>query len=161
MFEQTKGMSNRTQKGDSDMNKVVLLGNLTRDVEMRLVNGATPTVSFTIAINRRYASTNGERVADFIPVVAWRKTAELCAKYLSKGSKVVVVGSLQTRTYDANDGSKRHVTEVVADEVEFISTKSEQSQAGGQADNMPSWHQEQGKQESMKFTEVQDDELPF
>lgn len=103
------------------MNKCFLIGNLTRDPELRTTSGSGLSVcSFTIAVSRRFANQNGEREADFIPVVTWRATADNCAKYLRKGSQVAVTGSIQTRSYEGNDGQKRYVTEVQADEVQFL-----------------------------------------
>ncbi len=102
------------------MNKAILIGNLTRDPEVRTTNSGVSVCTFTVAINRRVANQQGVREADFINIVTWRQLAELCGRYLAKGRKVAVVGSIQTRSYDAQDGSKRYVTEVVADEVEFI-----------------------------------------
>lgn len=103
------------------MNKCFLIGNLTRDPELRTTSGSGLSVcTFTIAVSRTFSNKNGEREADFIPVVVWRNTAENCAKYLRKGSQVAVTGAIQTRTYDGNDGQKRYVTEVVADEVQFL-----------------------------------------
>lgn len=108
------------------MNKVFLIGRLTKDPECRQIPTGSAFANFTVAVDRPFSSRDGERAADFIPVVTWNKTAENCAKYLTKGSKVGVSGRIQTRSYTANDGSKRYVTEVVADEVEFLSSRSEQ-----------------------------------
>ena len=103
------------------MNKCFLIGNLTQDPELKTTSGSGLSVcSFTLAVTRRFANQSGEREADFIPVVAWRATAENCAKYLSKGSRAAVAGAIQTRSYTGNDGRKRYVTEVVADEVQFL-----------------------------------------
>jgi len=107
------------------MNKVILIGRLTKDPELRQIPTGASCTTFTVAINRTYASRDGERAADFIPVITWNKSAENCAKYLTKGSQVGVSGRLQTRSYTANDGSRRIITEVVADEVEFLTPKSE------------------------------------
>ena len=102
------------------MNKAILIGNLTRDPEPGYA-GETPYCRFTVAINRRYTDPKtGKREADYVPVVAWRGQAEACANYLRKGGKCAVVGAIQTRSYEAQDGLKRYVTEVVADEVEFL-----------------------------------------
>lgn len=102
------------------MNKAILIGNLTRDPEPGYA-GEVPFCRFTVALNRRYVDQKtGKREADYVPVVAWRGQAEACAAYLRKGSKCAVVGAIQTRSYEAQDGSKRYVTEVVADEVEFV-----------------------------------------
>ena len=103
------------------MNRVMLIGNLTRDPELRATGSGLAVCSFTLAVQRRFASRDSQtREADFIPIVVWRAQAENCAKYLRKGSQAAVCGSIQTRTYDAQDGSKRYVTEVVADEVQFL-----------------------------------------
>ena len=102
------------------MNKAILIGNLARDPETRTTASGVTVCQFTIAVNRRYVNQQGVREADFIPIVAWRQTAELCSRYLSKGRKVAIDGRLQTRSYDAQDGSKRHVTEVIAEQVEFL-----------------------------------------
>ena len=106
------------------MNKVILVGNLTKDPELVTTNNGISLCRFTLAVQRRFTTSDGEIEADFINIVVWRAQADNCYKYLKKGSKACVVGSLQTRSYDAQDGSKRYVTEVVAEEVEFLSTKS-------------------------------------
>lgn len=111
------------------MNKVFLIGRLTKDPELRYTSNQTAAASFTIAVNRTFANQNGEREADFINIVVWRKQAENVKNYLTKGSQVAIDGRIQTRTYDAQDGSKRYVTEVVADNVQFLDTK------GGARDN--------------------------
>lgn len=107
------------------MNKVILIGNLTRDPETNTTNSGIKVCKFTIAVNRNYSSVDGTRQADFLPVICWRNQAENCGKFLRKGSKVGICGSIQTRSYDGPDGSKRYVTEIVADEVQFLSTRSE------------------------------------
>ena len=106
------------------MNRAVIIGNLTRDPELRTTRETGLSVcSFTVAVSRRAANQNGERTADFIPVVAWRGTAENCAKYLQKGSQVAVAGAIQTRSYEDDMGTRRYVTEIIADEVKFIGSK--------------------------------------
>lgn len=107
------------------LNKAILIGRLTRDPELKYLQNGTAVASFTLAVDRTFKNKDGEKEADFIPVVAWRKTAELCGKYLAKGSQAAISGRIQTRSYDANDGSKRYVTEVVADEVQFIGSKAD------------------------------------
>lgn len=116
------------------MNKVCLVGNLTRDPEVSQTSSGISVCNFTIAVNRRFQNADGTRSADFLPIVVWRQQAEFCGKYLKKGIKVSVVGSIQTRTYDANDGSKRYVTEIVADEVDILTPKN----SGGFEDAAPS-----------------------
>ena len=102
------------------MNKAIVIGQITRDPDVRMTGSGISVCTFTVAVQRRFANQNGERQADFIPVVCWRGLAENCGKYLKKGSKVGVCGSIQTRNYEAQDGTKRYVTEIIADEVEFL-----------------------------------------
>ena len=114
------------------MNKVFLIGNLVEDPKKDVTTSGVSRCMFRMAVQRRFANQQtGQREADFVPVVAWRQTADLCAKYLAKGRKTAVVGSLQTRSYDAQDGSRRYVTEVLADEVEFLGSPK-QSAEGSQ-----------------------------
>ena len=104
----------------SALNRVILIGNLTRDPELRYTPDGTPVASFTLAVNRPFLNQNKERGVDFIPIVAWRKQAERCSEYLMKGSQVAVDGRLQVRSYEDRDGIKRRVTEVIAWRVEFL-----------------------------------------
>lgn len=106
------------------MNKVVLIGRLTRDPELRYTGSNTPVATFTLAVNRNFSNQAGEREADFINIVVWRKQAENVKNYLNQGSQVAIEGRIQTRSYDGNDGQKRYVTEVVADNVEFLGSKN-------------------------------------
>lgn len=105
------------------MNKVELLGRLTKDPEIRYTQSNTPVAGFTLAVNRRFAK-EGEQQADFINIVAWNKTAEFCGKYFKKGSQIALVGRIQTRTYEDN-GTKKYITEVVAEEVYFADSKKD------------------------------------
>lgn len=98
------------------MNKIILIGRLVRDPELRYTQNSIPTASFTLAVNRNFKNANGEYDADFIPIVAWRGLAETLSKHLKKGARVAVSGRIQTRSYDGNDGQKRYVTEVIADD---------------------------------------------
>lgn len=109
------------------MNKVMLIGNLTRDPEINTTNNGVSVCRFAIAVTRRFANAEGERDADFINIVVWRNLAETCHKYLKKGSKCAVVGRIQTSSYDAQDGTKRYTTEVIADEVEFLNSRNSDS----------------------------------
>lgn len=103
------------------MNKVVLIGRLTKDPELKFTPGTgTAVATFTLAVDRKFPTREGQREADFIPVVVWGKPAENTANYVGKGKLVAVSGRIQTRSYDAKDGSKRYVTEVVAEEVQFL-----------------------------------------
>lgn len=115
------------------MNRVILIGNLTKDPELTTTNSGISVCRFTLAVSRRFVGASGERETDFLNIVAWRSQAENCSKYLKKGSKCAVVGAIQTRSYDAQDGTKRYVTEVVASEVEFLSAK-DQTDGGSQED---------------------------
>jgi single-strand DNA-binding protein len=135
------------------VNKAILIGNLTRDPEMRTSQNGNAVCTFTLAVNRRFTDASGNRQADFINVVAFKKTAELCARYLAKGRKCAVVGMIQTRTYDAQDGTKRYVTEVIADEVEFLSPAQENR---GDAYEPPEY-----SGEPSGAMPGADDELPF
>ncbi len=110
------------------MNRAMLIGRLTKDPELRATGSGIAVCTFTLAVDRRFANRETQqREADFIPIVVWRAQAENCAKYLQKGSQAAVCGSIQTRSYDAPDGSKRYVTEVVADEVQFLSSRNSAS----------------------------------
>ena len=97
------------------MNKCILVGNLARDPELTTTSNGVAVCRFSIAVSRRYASADGARETDFLNIVVWRNLGENCHKFLKKGSKVGVVGNIQSRSYDATDGSKRYVTEIVAE----------------------------------------------
>ncbi len=105
------------------MNKVILIGRLTRDPEMRTTASGTNVTRFTIAVARNYQDQNGERTADFINCVAWRKQAENIAKYCVKGTQVAVEGRIQTGSYDTQDGTKRYTTDIICDNVTFLGSK--------------------------------------
>lgn len=138
------------------MNIVSLIGNLTRDPELRQTNTGLATCTFTIAVNRP-KSKSGVQETDYIPIVTWRATAENCAKYLAKGRKVAVVGELRTRSYDAKDGSKRHVTEVLAGNVEFLTPRNQSSSD----DYTPAPMAPEVNTTPEGFIPVNDEELPF
>lgn len=106
----------------ASLNKVILIGNLTKDPELKQTPSGVSVVSFSIGVSRKYSGADGSRETDFINIVAWRSTAEFIAKYFRKGSGISIVGSLQVRSYDSN-GQKRYVTEVVAEEAGFIDKK--------------------------------------
>jgi len=124
------------------LNKVILIGRLTKEPELRYTPSGAAVASFTLAVNRTRANAQGERETDFIPVVVWQKQAENCANYIGKGSLVAVDGRLQVRTYDAKDGTKRWVTEVVAETVRFLDKRESGTSYG----------------EEVPFT---DDDIPF
>lgn len=110
------------------LNRIVLIGRLTKDPELRYTQSGKAVCAFTLAVDRPYLANNGNREADFINIVVWNKTAENCAQYLAKGKLAAVDGRLQIRSYDGQDGQRRYVTEVIADNVRFLSPKSEGSQ---------------------------------
>lgn len=107
------------------MNRVEFIGNLSRALDVKQTTSGKNVCTFTLAVNRRYKGADGKTTADFFSVQAWGKLAELCARYLDKGSKVFISGELRNRSYEAKDGSKRTVTEIIANEVEFLSPKAE------------------------------------
>lgn len=133
------------------MNRVILIGNLATDPEAFTTQSGIARSTFRLAVQRRFANSSGERVADFFTVVAWRKTADFCNSYLTKGRKVAVEGSVQTRSYDGDDGQRRYVTEIIADSVEAL----------GRAKGADPGPEEPAGYGDNDFTEVDDDEIPF
>ena len=133
------------------MNKVVMIGNLAADPESRTTQSGIAQCSFRLGVQRRFANQQGQREADFFPVVCFRQTAEFAGKYLAKGRKVAVEGSLQTRSYDAQDGSKRYVTEIIADNVEFCDSKPDAQKAAAPVQ----------QEQFIELTEEAEAELPF
>ncbi len=134
------------------MNKVYLIGNLTRDPELAETSSGIKVCRFAIAVNRTYAGSDGNRETDFFNITVWRTQAENCGRYLKKGSKVAIVGSLQNRSYEDKEGVKRNVTDIIASEVEFLASRS--AQDGGQEEVL-------SKKERPKLEPVSDDDLPF
>ena len=132
------------------MNKVILIGNLTRDPELTETPNGVSVCRFSIAVSRDYASGDGTRETDFFNITVWRGRAENCGKYLKKGNKVAVIGSLQTRSYEDKDGIKRNVIDVVASEVEFLTPKNAQGEGEAPA-----------KREHPALEEIDDNSLPF
>lgn len=127
------------------MNQAVFIGRMTKDPELRRTQNGDGVANFTLAVDRDYKDADGNRPADFLPCVAWRKTGEFIAEHMKKGMKVAVIGSVQTRSYTAQDGTKRNITEVVVDHIEFCERKQAQEPA----------------QEPGAFTPVDDPELTF
>lgn len=121
------------------MNNVSLVGRLTKDPESRFTTNNTAVCGFTLAVNRR-VKQDGQPDADFLPVVAWQKTAEFCGKYFQKGQQVWVTGRLQTRTWDDKEGKKHYVTEIVAHEVGFADSKKGDGTGSGQAGQQDAEH---------------------
>lgn len=138
------------------MNKLTIIGNLTRDPELRTTSSGTAVCNFTVAVNRR-KQADGQQEADFFRVSAWRQLGENCQRYLAKGRKVAVVGPVSVSTYQANDGSTRAQLEVVADDVEFLSSRSEEGSAyqAAPAPQAPSAPNVNG------YQEVDGEDLPF
>lgn len=118
------------------MNSVVMIGNLTKDVELRSTQNGKSVATFSIAVQRAFKS-EGQPEADFFNIVIWGVKGENCAKYLSKGKKVAIVGSVQNRTYDDKNGNKRTLTEIIADDVEFLTPKNNEAQNGSNAFDTP------------------------
>lgn len=114
------------------MNKVILMGRLTKDPEVKQTPSNISVCSFSIAVDRRFKTQDGKRETDFINCVAWRQLAELLGNYFHKGSRIAIVGSLQSRSYDDQNGQKRTVTEVVVEEVEFVDTKADAEKSAPQ-----------------------------
>ena len=138
------------------MNKCVLVGNLTRDPEAGSTTSGVNFTRFTIAVNRSFTNANGERVADYFDVICWRQLAERCAKYLFKGSKVGINGSVQRRQYEDRDGIKRTSFDVVADEVEFLTPKN-----SGGAPSRDGGYQPEEPHPVSDMQPVESDDLPF
>lgn len=143
------------------MNKAILVGNLTRDPEQRTTSSGIAVTSFTVAVRRRYKDADGNYQADFINCVAWRSTAEFVAKYFTKGSRIGVVGTIQTRTYNDQNGNKRYVTGVVADEVEFAGSKTQNQDMQKPTEQESRTADELFAEDLADFQPLDDSELPF
>lgn len=131
------------------MNKVIEIGRITKDIELTTTNSGLSVTKFSLAVNRRFKSENEETNADFFNCVAWRGLAENIAKFCHKGSKVCIVGELQTRNYEDKDGIKRYITEIIVNECEFLDSKKDSNE------NTPNETQTKETQPS------EDDTLPF
>ena len=141
------------------MNKVVLIGRLTKDPELKYTPGSgTAVTTITLAVDRRF-SKDGQREADFINIVVWGKPAELCGNSLSKGQRLLTEGRLQIRNYVGKDGNKRYVTEVIADRVEFIERRN--SGAGPATGTNQAPKEEASSMENFGAPVEPDDEIPF
>ncbi|MFS0784081.1 single-stranded DNA-binding protein [Bacillus sp. 1P06AnD] len=156
------------------MNRVVLVGRLTKDPDLRYTPAGVPVATFTLAVNRNFSNQQGDREADFINCVVWRKPAENVANFLKKGSLAGVDGRIQTRNYEGQDGKRVYVTEIVAESVQFLEPKGSNnggsrneggSYGGGQRDDYSSYgqnrnqNQNQNQQRNGNYTRVDDD--PF
>jgi single-strand DNA-binding protein len=145
------------------LNRVILVGNLTRDPELRYTsNGGVAVVRFTVAVNRKFTNQQGEREADFINIVAWRALAENCGNYLKKGSLVAIEGRIQTRSYENQEGRTVYVTEVVADDVRFLSSRNRtQSQYGQPENDHSKGMMDDPFADDGSPIDISDDDLPF
>jgi len=143
------------------MNKVILMGRLTRDPEMRQTASGLPVASFSLAVDRSYKGQDGERKTDFINIVAWRQRAEFASRYFFKGMRVAVVGSMQTRSWEDQQGQKRYATEVVADELHFADSKRDGGGGGGQSyDQSPTKFSSQARDDD-EFLSDSDEDMPL
>lgn len=159
------------------LNRVILIGRLTKDPELRYTPSGVAVTQFTIAVDRPFTSQGGEREADFIPVVTWRQLAETCANYLRKGRLTAVEGRIQVRNYENNEGKRVYVTEVIADNVRFLESnreggsggggQREESQFGGGAGNASRSSSSSRSNQNDPFSDdgkpidISDDDLPF
>lgn len=143
------------------MNKAIIVGNLTKDPEQRATANGTAVTSFTVAVRRRYKDAEGNYQADFINCVAWRSTAEFIAKYFTKGSRIGIVGTIQTRTYDDQNGVRRYVTEVVVDEAEFVTSKAQNPGVQKPTEQESKTADELFWEDLADFQPLDDAELPF
>ncbi|PXW89793.1 single-strand binding protein [Streptohalobacillus salinus] len=164
------------------LNRVVLVGRLTKDPDLRYTSSGIAVANFTVAVNRPFSNQQGDREADFINCVVWRKPAENLANYMNKGSLIGVDGRIQTRSFDGQDGKRVYITEVVADSVQFLESKNaskgSQSQSGGQGSGSYQSEQHQNQQQTPNYNQsnnqptgsssdnlepidISDDDLPF
>lgn len=142
------------------MNRVTIIGNLTRDPQLRYTPQQIPVCDFTVAVNRKQKSDNGQQEADFFRVTAWRQLGENCSRFLTKGRKVAVCGPVSARTYQANNGETRVSLEVTAEDVEFLSPRTEQEMVQEQRDQSYQQQERMAIQQEAYVPVVVDD-LPF
>jgi single-strand DNA-binding protein len=148
------------------INRVVLVGRLTKDPELRYTNSNIAVATFTMAVDRGFTNADGKKETDFIPIVVWKKSAENVAKYLNKGSLVGVDGRIQTRNYEASDGTRRYITEVVADSVKFLDSKPKDDSTAqyDTKQEIPESLKKEEKEDpffASSNIEIDDDDLPF
>ena len=143
------------------MNKVILMGRLTRDPEVRYTQTSNTLVaSFSLAVNRRFTREGDTQTADFINIVAWGKTGEFCSKYFKKGQQVGIIGRIQTRTWEDQQGQKRYVTEVIAEETYFADSKRDSSESAN-FDNTFAGDNQTSNGDTSDFEVSSGDDLPF
>ena len=151
------------------INNVVLVGRLTRDPELRFTSNGTATATFNLAVNRNFTNASGEREADFVNCVIWRKPAETLANYAKKGTLIGVVGRIQTRNYENQQGQRVYVTEVVCDNFQLLEPKKDNQQQNNQSyhqDSMPGMDKRGFNNDSDPFgnssqIDISDSQLPF
>ncbi|MEK4188049.1 single-stranded DNA-binding protein [Paenibacillus sp. FSL L8-0494] len=157
------------------LNRIILIGRLTRDPELRYTPAGVAVTQFTLAVDRNFTGQNGEKEADFIPVVTWRQLAETCANYLRKGRLTAVEGRIQVHNYENNEGKRIYITEVIADNVRFLesnrsnehggSNSSSSNENGSSSQNRNSSGQNGGYGDPFsgdgKPIDISDDDLPF
>lgn len=149
------------------MNRVVLVGRLTKDPDLRYTANGVAVASFTLAVNRNFSNQQGERETDFINCVVWRKPAENCANYLKKGSLAGIDGRIQTRNYEGQDGKRVFVTEVLAESVQFLDTKNRNEESPSQpSSSSQNRTNNQNLNDGAPFSgpgriDISDDDLPF
>lgn len=155
------------------LNRVILIGRLTRDPELRYTPSGVAVTQFTLAVDRPFTNQQGDREADFIQIVTWRKLAETCANYLAKGRLTAVEGRVQTRNYENNEGRRVYVTEIVADNVRFLESsgasrdREEGFKQGGRNDYGQSFGGNRNDMNQDPFSDdgkpidISDDDLPF
>lgn len=142
----------------ASLNKVILIGHLTADPELKTTQTGVSVTSFTIGVTRRFVRSGEQPQSDFINIVAWRQTADFICKFFKKGNAICICGSIQTRSYDAQDGTKRYVTEVVADEATFVEKKSDRTDDY----RSPAFASDDKAEAAPKFDEIAEDgDLPF
>ena len=145
-------------EGKEKMNKIMLIGNLTRDPEISTTPSGVSVCKFTLAVQRNFSNSEGVREADFFNVSAWRALGESCAKFLKKGNKACVIGNVILRSYDGNDGVKRFVLDVTASDVEFLTPRQND---GGDGDSQEPVFEKPKPAKKIELQQVSDDDLPF
>ena len=138
------------------MNQVILIGNLTRDPELSTTPSGVSVCRFSLAVNRSYKSQDGTQETDFFNIVSWRAQADFCGKFLKKGRKIAVVGSIQNRSYDDKDGNKRYVTEIIASNVEFVTPKQDDDYTQDAEETVS-----RPKKAKPVLEPISDDDMPF
>ncbi|MCF6094660.1 single-stranded DNA-binding protein [Microaerobacter geothermalis] len=143
------------------LNRVILIGRLTRDPELRYTPNGVAVTTFTLAVDRPFTNQQGQREADFINIVTWRQLAETCANYLKKGRLTAVEGRIQIRNYENNEGRRVYVTEVVADNVRFLESMSKTSQGQSYPSSDDGRFTDDPFADQGKTIDISDDDLPF